>query len=153
MNTIKLPSAFQVGDYCYLRTGNRSHLHSEVTAVKFTHGKVLYDITVSIDLPSIEVDFDGKSEKTRIHGVDSAFVITVDQYDQWRTATDWQSVHPMDYLFDYGQNEKAGPMDRFYFGFGDNADGLFGFGSTIEYAAVDFLNKFRDQKDFTIKRN
>ena len=67
-NPIKLPSAFQPEDYCYLILANGSGVRSKVTAVKFTSSKVLYDLDVDLDLGT------KSSRTTRLHGVDSAFV-------------------------------------------------------------------------------
>lgn len=76
-------SELAVDDYCYMMVSNGGYLHATITAVKFTKEKILYDLSVQIDLP-IHKDEKGKYKNTRIHGVDNAYVLSVDQFDMIR---------------------------------------------------------------------
>lgn len=79
----KFASRFAIDNYCYMMVSNGGYLHATVTAVKFTKGKVLYDLSVQIDLP-IHKDEEGKYKNTRMHGIDEAYVISVEDFDMIR---------------------------------------------------------------------
>lgn len=66
MTTIKLPSAFQIGDSAFINFWSHE-IGGEVCGVHFYNGKVKYDFKV----------FGGNGGETRIYNIDSAFVSRV----------------------------------------------------------------------------
>jgi len=61
----RLPSAFKPGDFCGMKLGKTDIIGAQVTKVAFTQSKVLYDIEIGV----------GNDMVTRIHSLDSAFVV------------------------------------------------------------------------------
>ena len=65
LNPIKLPSKFQIGDFCGLKFREEdSAIGAQVTKISFTKSKVLYDIEIGV----------GDGMVTRLHSIDSVFI-------------------------------------------------------------------------------
>lgn len=62
------PSQFQVKDICAFEVAGQ-RIGAQVTKVTFAEGKVLYDLDIAV----------APGEVTRVHGVDSAFVVSVSE--------------------------------------------------------------------------
>lgn len=61
-----LPSQFQPGSFCGVRFGDNAPIFGgQIVKVSFTLGKVLYDVEIGV----------GKDQVTRLHSIDSTFVI------------------------------------------------------------------------------
>lgn len=75
METIKLPSRFQINEEVVIDFGEAGMIHNAaIIKVHFTESKVLYDVEVIYDIKDTDEEdtFIGKS--TRVYNVDSVFV-------------------------------------------------------------------------------
>jgi len=79
LNRSILPSKLQPGDNCYVQVHGDQFLFANVTAVKFTINKVLYDIDVQVDITTLE---GGEVNWSRFHGISSDLIITVEERDE-----------------------------------------------------------------------